>query len=331
MACETCRWPLTRSPSSVPKKDRLSRASLKKRTGQNQKTGDKIKQKTPLLSVPKDIRPDYRHGQNFLLDPDILDREIAYANITPEDQVLEIGPGIAHLTRKLTQKAGHVHAFEIDRQFESLLSDLATETGTLTLHWGDAAALSWPDVNKVVANLPYKMSLPLIFRILETETIELAVVIIQERLARRLAAKPGQNGYSRISVSLQRVATAQVLEVVKDRAFSPPPQIDSAMLRLKRIRPRFTFSDPDYGRNCLDYFFLRRDSALAEAVADLRPEAALRRALSHMPKTILKTPIFSQAPESLGKLAEALWRESVDIPKVTTEEKQKSQQLFRPK
>lgn len=281
-----------------------------------------------MLPVPPGIRADYDHGQNFLLDEAVLDREVEYAGVGPDDHVLEIGPGIAHLTRKLTEKAAHVHVIEIDPQFRPLLEALAEEAGNLTLHWGDATAIDWPQVNIVVANLPYRQSLPLIFRMLETESIERVVVIIQERLARRLAARPGQNGYSRISVALQRTAAARVLEVVRDRLFSPPPKVDSAMLRFHRIRPRFVQSDEDYSRNCLDYLFLRRESSLEGATTGLEPEKAVRQALEAMPEAVRSNRIAAQAPESLGRFAELAFQAGVRIPEVTATDKQKSQQLY---
>lgn len=271
----------------------------------------------PRLPIPRSIKPRHEHGQNFLTRGSVLAREIEYAAVTAEDHVLEIGPGIGHLTDMLADKAWHVTAIELDEQFRPILDELRRRHGNLDVLWGDAATLAFPSFTKVVANLPYSVSLPLIFKLLEHE-FTAGVLVIQERLARRLAAKPGQPGYSRISVLAQQTATLQVMEVVKARDFHPPPEVDSAMLRLRRHRPRYTVDDRDFFRRFLDTVFLRRTLPLRQALPDV-PAKMLAVAGDR--------PVEATPPEDLAKLANALHAVGIEFAEVPDEVKRKAQKL----
>lgn len=272
----------------------------------------------PRLPVPRSIKPRHEHGQNFLTRGSVLDREIDYAGVTPEDHVLEIGPGIGHLTERLAAKAWHVTAIELDEQFRPLLDDLRRRHDNVDVLWGNAVTLPFPSFTRVVANLPYSVSLPLIFKLLDHD-FTAGVLVIQERLARRLAAKPGQPGYSRISVLAQQTATLQVMEVVKARDFQPEPEVDSAMLRLRRHRPRYVIDDREYFRRFLDTVFLRRTLPLRQALPDI-PAKLLADA---GPKLVEATP-----PEEFAKLANALHAAGIKIPEVPEEIKRKAQKLI---
>lgn len=272
----------------------------------------------PRLPIPRSIKPRHEHGQNFLTRGSVLAREIEYAAITAEDHVLEIGPGIGHLTGMLAAKAGQVTAIELDEQFRPVLDELCQRHCNVDVLWGDATTLGFPPFTKVVANLPYSVSLPLIFKLLEHE-FTAGVLVIQERLARRLAAKPGQPGYSRISVLAQQTATLQVMEVVKARDFHPPPDVDSAMLRLRRHRPRYVVEDREYFRRFLDTVFLRRT-------------LPLRQALPEVPARLLTgdKPVEATPPEVLAQLANALHAVGITFPEVPDELKRKAQKLVSP-
>lgn len=270
----------------------------------------------PRLAIPKAIRARREHGQNFLIRGSVLAREVDYAGITGDDRVLEIGPGIGHLTALLAAKAAQVTAIELDPQFRPLLETLQGQYPTLALLWGDAAALPFPAFDKVVANLPYSVSLPLIFKLLEHD-FTAGVLVIQERLARRLAAKPGQPGYSRISVLAQQTATLQVMEVVKARDFEPPPEVDSAMLRLRRHRPRYTVPDRDYFRRFLDTAFLRRSQPLRAALPSFPAGAGVDG----------NRTVEATTPEDLAKLANALHAAGIAFAEIPDEVKRKAQKL----
>jgi 16S rRNA (adenine1518-N6/adenine1519-N6)-dimethyltransferase len=270
---------------------------------------------------------------------DVLLRSCEYAELSREDAVLEVGPGIGNLTALLAERAGSVCAIEIDRQFEPALSRLQARHANLRLLWGDALGLDFPPFSKFVSNLPYKPALPLIMKLLEHD-FKLAVVVIQQRLARRLAARPGQEGYSRISVTLQRVASPRVLEVIKPHHFVPPPAVDSAMLRLRKTRPRFAVPSAEELRRLLDVLFLSRERPVAAALGqladlddlhDLRQATsgpAVARVLAALPAELACRRVALVTPEEFGLIARQVHACGVAVPEVPDEIKRKAQKYF---
>ena len=289
--------------------------------------------------LPAGVRPREEHGQNFLMTRDVLLRSCEYAELSREDAVLEVGPGIGNLTALLAERAGSVCAIEIDRQFEPALSRLQARHANLRLLWGDALGLDFPPFSKFVSNLPYKPALPLIMKLLEHD-FKLAVVVIQQRLARRLAARPGQEGYSRISVTLQRVASPRVLEVIKPHHFVPPPAVDSAMLRLRKTRPRFAVPSAEELRRLLDVLFLSRERPVAAALGqladlddlhDLRQATsgpAVARVLAALPAELACRRVALVTPEEFGLIARQVHACGVAVPEVPDEIKRKAQKYF---
>ncbi len=282
-----------------------------------------------MLPLPRDIKPDVERGQNFLLNAVILDREIEYAHVGREDVVLEIGPGIGYLTERLCDAARHVHAIEIDPQFRPLLTALAKSKGNLTLHWGNALDLDWPVFTKVVTNLPYQLALPIIFRLLETD-FEQGVVIIQESMARKLAARPGKPGYGRVSILAAQAAKFQVLEVVNRHNFQPPSQVESAMLRLKKIRPRYQVEDPFHFHRILDLAFLQRTQPVAVALGELLVDRGVEKALARCRGGLAGKKVESLSAEEWATVVRVFWEHEVDASAVSDREKQIAQKLRPP-
>lgn len=278
----------------------------------------------PTLPVPPGIQANASFGQNFLLDAAVLDRSVAYGAVGPEDTVLEIGPGIGHLTRRLCAAAGQVHAIEADPQFRSVLEALQTQQGNLTLHWGDATALPFPAFTKMVANLPYKVALPLIFRLVESD-YDTAVLVIQHSQARRLCAGPGQQGYSRLSVAVQRLASLRLLEVIKPDAFSPSPQVDNAMVRLRRIRPRFPVQDEARWRLLLDWLFHNRKAPLDEALGGLEPRSRLKILRNALHGDMRHCPVERLPIDAFGSVLAGVEAEGLHIPSLSDEDKRTAQ------
>ena len=175
------------------------------------------------LSTPYPIRPKKKLGQNFLTDAAVLRREVACADIAAGDTVLEIGAGIGNLTQLLLERAGQVVAVEQDRQFAPCLKDLQRQHKHLRVIWGDALAVDFPRFDKAVANLPYQVALPIVFKLLN-QRFERAVLMLPKRLAQRLCATVGQPGYSRIGVTVGRLAQVEWIEQVGKDAFFPRPR-----------------------------------------------------------------------------------------------------------
>jgi 16S rRNA (adenine1518-N6/adenine1519-N6)-dimethyltransferase len=173
-----------------------------------------------------------RLGQHFLNDPAILGRIVDALDPVEGETVLEIGPGKGTLTEVLLARGLKVMAIEKDRQ---LAAELVREN--LTVIEGDALRIAWPPVPKIVGNIPYYITSPLIDKALSPPVPERIVFLMQDEVADRLAAKPGNKVYGALSVGVQAVCTVEKLFTVAAGAFRPPPKVRSAVVRL---RPRAT-------------------------------------------------------------------------------------------
>ena len=178
-------------------------------------------------------------GQNFLTDRKVLSRIIDLASLTPEDVVLEIGPGQGVLTRELlTSPCDFVHSVEIDRGLEPFLADISLRHGErFTLHWSDALLFDYPSLDpvpgKVVANLPYNVTTPLLWNLLELlPTATEYIVMVQKEAAERLTAPPGTKARYPLGVTLEIMGHAEIVLSVPPSAFRPSPKVDSAVLKI---------------------------------------------------------------------------------------------------
>lgn len=177
------------------------------------------------------ISPKKALSQNFMVNSDILQRQIDYAEITDDDIVLEIGAGTGVLTKRLAEKAGKIFSIEYDKQLVQYLNNLFRNNEKVTIISGDILKLDLPTVNKVVANIPYHISSPITFKLLDLD-IDLAVLMYQLEFAKRMIAKPGTSDYSRLSVNLQYEADVEILEKISKGNFYPPPKVDSAIVKI---------------------------------------------------------------------------------------------------
>ena len=173
---------------------------------------------------------------------------------------MEIGAGIGNLTQLLLERAGQVVAVEQDRQFVPYLKDLQRQHEHLKVIWDDALAVDFPRFDKAVANLPYQVALPIVFKLLN-QRFEQAVLMLPKRLAQRLCATVGQQGYSRIGVTVGRLAQVEWIEQVGKDAFFPRPEVESALVLIKRTKPKFAVPSDDFFRQVLESLFARRQAA----------------------------------------------------------------------
>ena len=198
---------------------------------------------TPI-SPPPAIK---RLGQNFLIDPNIIRKIMALADLTATDAVLEIGPGRGILTEALCRVAGHVTAIEVDPRLHAFLTERTAHLHNLTLILGDAMTSPiehFPMGTIVVANLPYYLSTPLLFRLLAQGTrFARLILMLQNEVANRLVAKPGSSDYGVLSVMAQYAAHISKAFKVSGQCFRPRPEVDSAVVLLRTharrsIRPQ---------------------------------------------------------------------------------------------
>jgi 16S rRNA (adenine1518-N6/adenine1519-N6)-dimethyltransferase len=193
-----------------------------------------------------------RLGQHFLRDPAILDRIVAALDPAPDDVVLEIGPGEGTLTRRLLGRVGTVVAIEKDRRLAAVLQDdIAGEAGSgtrgsLVVRCGDALEVDWtalvqasavtaargPAPFKVIGNIPYYITSPLIEKALSPPLPTVIVFLVQREVADRLAAEPGSKAYGALTVGVRIAARVERLFAVRAGAFRPAPKVDSAVVRL---------------------------------------------------------------------------------------------------
>ncbi|MDH4083335.1 MAG: 16S rRNA (adenine(1518)-N(6)/adenine(1519)-N(6))-dimethyltransferase RsmA [Nitrospira sp.] len=178
-----------------------------------------------------------RLGQNFLIDPNIVRKIVTLAELSRNDSVLEIGPGRGILTDALCQSAGRVTAIEIDPRLHAYLTERHTQFPNLTLVLGDAMTYpieQLPPGTIAISNLPYYLSTPLLFRLLEQQQrITRLVLMLQNEVADRLVAQSGSSDYGVLSVMAQYSADITKAFKVSPQCFRPRPNVDSAVVLLR--------------------------------------------------------------------------------------------------
>ena len=190
-------------------------------------------------------RFDFRKkfGQNFLIDNNILEKIIEAAQITKDDCVLEIGPGIGTLTQRLAEEAGEVIAVEIDKNLIPILNETLADYDNVTIINDDILKV---DINKiveerrerpvkVVANLPYYITTPIIMTLFEKHVpLHSVTIMVQKEVADRMKVGPGTKDYGALSLAVQYYAKPEIVTKVPAACFMPRPNVDSAVIRLTR-------------------------------------------------------------------------------------------------
>lgn len=181
-------------------------------------------------------RPKRRLGQHFLHDPRILDRLADALGATPEDTVLEIGPGPGGLTEALARRAGRVVAIEKDAE---MIPALRARVPQAVIIEGDALEVDWAPLGSsgglVAGNIPYNITSPLLDKALTPPRPRRIVFLVQREVARRVGARPGTPEYGALTVGIQAVAATSVLFTVPAGAFQPPPKVESAALLIEPL------------------------------------------------------------------------------------------------
>lgn len=181
-----------------------------------------------------------KYGQNFLRDKNLLMKIVRESKIEHQ-HVIEVGPGQGALTGYLASSAASVVAYEIDTTLSPILHDLEIKHPNLTIIYGDfldADLSSYPHDLHVVANVPYYITTPILFKLLETSQVKTASLMIQKEVCDRLLATPNSKEYNALSVILQYQAHAYKMMDVKRHLFYPVPHVDSAVIRIeKRDQP----------------------------------------------------------------------------------------------
>ena len=220
------------------------------------------------------VRPNRELGQIFLIDDNLLEVIGKASELAPDDVVLEVGGGLGVLSEYLAPRIGHLHVVEVDRSLEPALRDALEPHPNARLHLEDALDLDLgalePRPTKVVANLPYGVATTMLLRtIAELEMANLWVAMVQREVAERLSAEPGSRTYGATSVLAQLSCEVRILRRVPATVFHPPPNVESALVRLSR-----TASAPGRGLVSLVHAgFAHRRKALSGSLA-LAPGAS---------------------------------------------------------
>lgn len=197
-----------------------------------------------------------KFGQNFLIDPRVLEKIVDASGVTAEDCVLEIGPGIGTMTQYLAEQAGHVVAVEIDANLIPILQETLAEYRNVTVLHQDilktdirAIARDWGGGRplKVTANLPYYITTPIIMNLLEQDIpVDTITVMVQKEVADRMQVGPGTKDYGALSLAVQYYARAELVANVPPNCFMPRPGVGSAVIRLTKYQtPPVQPKDPD--------------------------------------------------------------------------------------
>ncbi|WP_133513147.1 16S rRNA (adenine(1518)-N(6)/adenine(1519)-N(6))-dimethyltransferase RsmA [Candidatus Thiosymbion oneisti] len=228
-------------------------------------------------------RPRKRFGQNFLHDPNTIRRILSVVDPRPGERLVEIGPGRGAITTGLLRAAGRLDVVELDRDLIEPLARRCTGLGELTIHNADALAFDlcvlYPHERlRLVGNLPYNLSTPLLFRFLDqADGIRDMHFMLQRELVERIAAGPGSKVYGRLSVMIQVYCRAEPLFRVGPGAFAPVPKVDSACVRLTPHRPLpYPVRDPACLSRLVTQAFGQRRKTLRNSLRGLVDPQLLR-------------------------------------------------------
>lgn len=260
--------------------------------------------RSALESIGK--RPNKRLGQHFLLDDRVIRRQVELAELERGETVLEIGPGIGNLTEEILRHGVKVVAVEQDPGFCAFLRRRFGDR--VELIQGDAVKAFLPEFDKVVSNLPYQISSPITFKLLD-EGFECAVLMLQREFAERMVARPGTPEYGRLSVGVYYRAECEVVLDVSRNSFWPQPRVDSCVVKLTPRPPPFRVRDERAFFRVTQALFSHRRKKASNC---LETDPAVREYVVPATKEALRSlPHASErpqqmSPEMIGEMADAL-------------------------
>jgi 16S rRNA (adenine1518-N6/adenine1519-N6)-dimethyltransferase len=223
------------------------------------------------MPISQKIKPVKKLGQAFLRDERVLQRIVASAQISRTDTVVEIGSGSGNLTKYLVEKAKFVYAVERDAGLCKIAEANLAAFKNVEIVCGDILKINLQDWGnlKVVGNLPYYITTPIIFKLLEQKRyIDDIIIMVQKEVARRIVAKPGGKDYGILSCVVQFYARPEILFDINKGAFWPQPKVDSALMRLRPSRqPAVGVKDEEQFLKVIKAAFGRRRKMLANSLS----------------------------------------------------------------
>lgn len=258
-----------------------------------------IKRELNHLGIP----PLKRFGQHFLTDKLIRDAMVAAAELSSEDRILEVGPGLGFLTEELTKSAGRVVAVEKDRTLAKYLMDRFSRVRNLKIIQGDALIVGKLGCMKLVSSPPYNISSKLVLFITRNR-FNSAVLLFQDEFVQRLTAKSGSREFGRLTVALQAYAEAEIIMKVPRSAFYPSPKVDSALVTIKPRKDTLQIRDQSLFEDLVRSLFTQRRRRLNTVLRKYLENKYPARPSSLLSQ--LKIPekrIFQMSPTELVELA----------------------------
>lgn len=238
-------------------------------------------------SVVEGHRARKRFGQNFLHDHDIIANIVSAVDPQADDRLVEIGPGLGAITQHLIDAVNALNVVELDRDLIPFLIAKFEHTGKLNIHQADALRFDFNTLRqhdderlRIVGNLPYNISTPLIFHLLENvQSIQDMHFMLQKEVVDRLAANVGDKAYGRLGIMVQYHCQVEPLFLVPPESFDPPPKVDSAIVRLTphRTKPYVT-EYPQTLQKVVTQAFSMRRKTLRNALKKIAPAETLEQA-----------------------------------------------------
>lgn len=233
-----------------------------------------------MVSLMQELRsrgvsPKRGLGQHFLIDQGIAQKIVRLADLEPEDCVVEIGPGMGVLTFLMLPRVKQVVAVELDQGMADYLREKAKGSSSLIVVRQDALGFDFAEMSrhvgrkiKVVANLPYNISTPVIFRLLESRLfLSHLTLMLQREVAERITASPGGKAYGPLSIFTQLYTSPKIMMRVPPEAFYPPPKVESALVRFEILeRPRIAIDDDSFFQKVVRASFAQRRKTLLNAL-----------------------------------------------------------------
>lgn len=212
-----------------------------------------------------------KFGQNFIFDTNLLSAIVSDAGVDKDTTVLEIGPGAGTLTHKLCEKAKKVISYEIDTNLKPILEENLKDCDNSEIVFGDIMKQKTSDIEEklgeeyvMVANLPYYITTPIIFKFLEEATnLKSITIMVQKEVAERICAKHNTVDYGAITVQIGAIANAKITRIVKRNMFKPAPNVDSAVVRIDFDLNKYDISNLDLFKKVVTSAFAMRRKTLA--------------------------------------------------------------------
>ena len=225
-------------------------------------------------------------------DESLAQKIVDHANLKSGDTVLEIGPGKGILTRKIAEKC-KIIAIEKDPRMEQYLEDIK-----MKLIIGDALKVKFPKFNKIISNLPYQISSPITFKFFEYDW-KIAILMYQKEFAQRFFAKPGEKNYSRLTVGINYYCKPTKLMKISKGGFSPPPRVDSVVVKLVKKKPEFKTNEKFW--KLVKKLFQHKKKLVRNALKDAKyPKSMIEK----IPENLQKKRVFQSNIHDFKKIAE---------------------------